>query len=145
VKVVQSGAELAVLDRSGDAIDPRRLGAAWHWIQRLFELHPVHALDIDGATIGATGYAHRLQPDDYAPLLDALGAIALVFETPRIRVGTAREDEARCAYCHADVADSDGVVKCSRCATLLHEDCWREHGSCPALGCGSGRARHRAR
>ncbi|HZU98056.1 MAG TPA: hypothetical protein VFF73_15235, partial [Planctomycetota bacterium] len=43
--------------------------------------------------------------------------------------------EIRCAYCHADAGRSP--VECSRCKTLLHEDCFDILGKCPTLGCGA--------
>ncbi len=34
----------------------------------------------------------------------------------------------RCSYCH----DSLGldIAHCQYCGTLIHNDCWKEHGSC---------------
>ncbi len=39
---------------------------------------------------------------------------------------------AKCSYCHQD----DGKMgACSSCGTLTHEECVKENGKCPTLGC----------
>jgi hypothetical protein len=40
----------------------------------------------------------------------------------------------RCAYCH-DAFGLDARIRCPRCSTLLHADCWADLGRCPTLGC----------
>lgn len=62
---------------------------------------------------------------------------------------------ARCPYCHAGVDGTEpDLVSCRRCRTVLHDECWRELGHCPVLGCpgkrpqrasGAGGARGRRR
>lgn len=59
-----------------------------------------------------------------------------------IRVGRRRDDDQRCAYCHADVeAEAEGTlaVACEACGARLHADCWEELGRCPARGCAGER------
>ncbi|MCO5167144.1 MAG: hypothetical protein M9894_12400 [Planctomycetes bacterium] len=41
----------------------------------------------------------------------------------------------RCTYCHAPLASPEAVY-CADCLAPAHEDCFREHGRCPAPGCG---------
>lgn len=44
----------------------------------------------------------------------------------------------RCTYCHAPLASPEAVY-CADCLAPAHEDCFREHGRCPAPGCGGTR------
>jgi hypothetical protein len=47
---------------------------------------------------------------------------------------SARDGEARCAYCHDPLASADVGVTCPGCATRLHDDCVVA-ARCPTLGC----------
>jgi hypothetical protein len=40
-----------------------------------------------------------------------------------------------CPYCLAGLADSDDVVPCPGCHTVLHRECWEENGGCAVYGC----------
>src|SRR4051812_36233442 len=51
-----------------------------------------------------------------------------------------RRSRLRCAYCHGSVVHA---ARCLRCGTVLHDECHRELGRCPALGC-NGRVCMRA-
>jgi hypothetical protein len=42
----------------------------------------------------------------------------------------------RCSLCHGEIGAS--ARACLGCLTLYHDDCAKEHGRCPTLGC-SGR------
>ncbi len=44
---------------------------------------------------------------------------------------------ATCPYCKDAVAHGqrDGVVRCDKCDSLHHAECWQEHGGCSAHGC----------
>jgi hypothetical protein len=47
----------------------------------------------------------------------------------------------RCGFCHVDVTGREpGLVACGRCKTIVHDACWREHGSCPVLACAGQKA-----
>lgn len=141
VRVVRGVHGLEVLNRSGNPTDPDRLGRTWHSIERLFELHPIESLAVED-TLEVVALADALPTLVYAALLDALGALALAFDMPLIQLGSARALVVRCAYCHGSTDHGDGLVPCAGCATLLHAECWREHGRCPVLGC-AGRAARR--
>lgn len=88
-------------------------------------------------------------------LLVLLEQIARAFERVALDVrvlgGTRRallglEGRPRCAYCHGPVSGEEpDLVACDRCATVCHEECWREHGSCPVLACGGDRPERAAR
>ena len=78
-------------------------------------------------------------------LLDALGVLAHAYDRrPALEIGlqarfvwTGGEDaRPRCPYCHDVFADKVGLVACSGCSTLLHQECHEENGGCPILGCG---------
>lgn len=47
---------------------------------------------------------------------------------------SARDGDARCAYCHDPLASADVGVTCPGCATRLHDDCVVA-ARCPTLGC----------
>lgn len=81
-------------------------------------------------------------------LLGILDRIARAFDRVSVDVrvlgGSRRallglEGHPRCAYCHDQVSgDEPDLVACNHCATVCHDGCWREHGSCPVLGCSGG-------
>lgn len=56
---------------------------------------------------------------------------AVTFEGP-VEL-TARENLARCAYCHDPLVQGAGVTGCPACGTQLHDDCVTQR--CPTLGC----------
>jgi hypothetical protein len=43
------------------------------------------------------------------------------------------DQQSSCAYCHGPLQNS--VHTCPSCQTCLHEDCSRELGRCPTIGC----------
>ncbi len=42
----------------------------------------------------------------------------------------------RCPYCHDEVIPGEGRG-CADCMGWTHDECWVEHGSCPACGAAS--------
>ncbi len=41
----------------------------------------------------------------------------------------------RCPFCHDSLAETDDLVACVNCQTLLHRECVQEGGMCSTLGC----------
>ncbi|MGE0709695.1 MAG: RING finger protein [Planctomycetota bacterium] len=54
-----------------------------------------------------------------------------------------RTEARRCPYCHGDFAEDRVAVRCVRCGTAHHGDCWEEHARCSVHGCGGERANSR--
>lgn len=50
---------------------------------------------------------------------------------------TVNVQRPRCPYCHEDVTPGEGQG-CAECMGWAHDECWDEHGKCPA--CGAARA-----
>ena len=53
-------------------------------------------------------------------------------------------ERERCPYCHGDFAqDEPGRcrVRCARCGTEHHADCWVDHARCSVFGCGEAEIR----
>ena len=42
-----------------------------------------------------------------------------------------------CPYCQSETARGAAVVRCAKCDTPYHADCWRENGGCAVYGCAS--------
>lgn len=50
--------------------------------------------------------------------------------------------DVRCPYCHDAIASRADAVRCGRCATPHHRECWAEHAStCSVHACGGTEAR----
>lgn len=61
----------------------------------------------------------------------------------RVRIGVVRtriDAESVCRVCGASLAEG-GLVKCARCATPHHRDCWEFNGRCSTFACGETRSR----
>jgi hypothetical protein len=114
----------------------------------------VRELKIGGHTIQA-----RLPANDFAgarrtSILRELEALAGALERPplavavlegSVRAVTDKRGRARCPYCREGISGEEpDLVACRQCETVLHDECWRELGRCPVLGC-RGRHPQRAR
>lgn len=86
----------------------------------------------------------------YKDLVQHLGKVAADFDRTSLKIhvldGERRvlsdaAGKARCAFCHEGVqGDEPDLVACERCQTVVHGECWTDHGGCPLMGCGSQRA-----
>jgi hypothetical protein len=54
-------------------------------------------------------------------------------ESIKVRIRDSDRQRQSCAYCHERFQSS--FHRCPSCATCLHDDCLRELGRCPTLGC----------
>ncbi len=54
-------------------------------------------------------------------------------QTWTVELRARRSPEQRCALCHDGIGTS--ARACLRCLTLYHDDCVKELGRCPTLGC----------
>lgn len=55
-------------------------------------------------------------------------------EAPKVSVSSV----SRCPWCHDSIAtdmDRAGRVACAGCLAVVHDECWRESGVCPACAC----------
>ena len=46
---------------------------------------------------------------------------------------TVNVQRPRCPYCHEDVVPGEGRG-CAECMGWTHDECWEDHGKCPACG-----------
>jgi hypothetical protein len=61
----------------------------------------------------------------------------------RVTLGVVRmkiDADAKCRVCGAPL-DQGGVVKCVKCSTPHHQDCWEFNGRCSTFACGETRSR----
>lgn len=61
----------------------------------------------------------------------------------RVTIGAVRmkiDAEAMCRICGASLAEG-AVVKCAKCSTPHHKDCWEFNGRCSTFACGETRSR----
>lgn len=61
----------------------------------------------------------------------------------RVQIGVVRlkiEADSVCRICGATLAEG-AVVRCAKCATPHHQDCWQFNGRCSTFACGETRAR----
>lgn len=61
----------------------------------------------------------------------------------RVMVGAVRmkiDAESMCRICGASLAEG-AVVKCAKCSTPHHQDCWAFNGRCSTFACGETRSR----
>ncbi len=105
----------------------------------------LHEVALEGDRLVVRGTTEHLGRQMLYDIIDTLDLLGRSFDRSQLqvqRVGPARyawhggEESARCPYCR-DVLDfeREDVSACSVCGTVLHDDCQREHGSCPILGC----------
>jgi hypothetical protein len=78
-----------------------------------------------------------------ADAADAEGAVHRAWEEVARRIESDRAGSKLrivlgCAYCHDRLARDQGVY-CAACLTPHHAECFREHGTCCAPGCGGTR------
>lgn len=65
--------------------------------------------------------------------LQCLTEAEIATEQPLIEPHPEPSNQPRCAYCHDDLDNK--VTACNECRTILHQDCAKELGRCPILGC----------
>ncbi|MCI0445614.1 hypothetical protein L0152_20670 [bacterium] len=41
----------------------------------------------------------------------------------------------RCPYCHCGVHPKDEIIRCSKCRTIHHTNCWYENQHCSVFAC----------
>jgi hypothetical protein len=61
----------------------------------------------------------------------------------RVTIGVVRmkiDAESICKICGVSLAEG-GVVKCHKCSTPHHQDCWEFNGRCSTFACGETRSR----
>ena len=51
---------------------------------------------------------------------------------------------ATCPYDHAVIKPGQDYIRCPRCGTAHHADCWKENCGCAVLGCDRGANAQRA-
>ena len=61
--------------------------------------------------------------------VDKISGLEIVVAAPG-----GEEESPVCTVCGADIADR--CVRCRRCATPLHRECWDYNGKCAVFGCG---------
>lgn len=123
-------------------------------VESLFQAQGARRLRSDGSWLEAELLASNVDPSGYAAVLAQLETAARAFDRSPIRVrvlGQVRKavqdarGATRCALCHEGISGEEAdLVACDRCHTVLHDECWRELGRCPLLGC-VGRSPERAR
>jgi hypothetical protein len=136
---------LAVDAKSPSAKEALEKTALRRAITETFDHFGVKALAFEHGRVRATVNATVLRHDRYRPLIDLLAAIARSFEGVPLGMGPfglvrralkTATGKPRCSYCHADVTGSEpDLVACEKCATVLHDGCFRELRHCPVLGC----------
>ncbi len=122
-------------------------------IGRLFDLG-VDEVRLEAGRLTARAAQLRVAPVDYPDVLLRLDHIARLLDRKSLRVNVLEGDRVaavdehgttRCPYCHEDVrGDELDLVACKKCATTVHDECWKENAGCPTLGCG-GRLAERPR
>jgi hypothetical protein len=124
--------------------------------------HAIHTVFTNGVRelkIGGRTVQARLPVNDFSGMrrtiiLRELEALAGALERPPLavavlagehRAATDKRGKARCPYCRDGLTGEEpDLVACRQCETVLHDECWRELGRCPVLGC-RGRQPQRAR
>jgi hypothetical protein len=116
-------------------------------VERLFQERELERLEVKDGWLRIDASDGAINPFDYKRVLEQLDAAARTFDRVELDVhvlGAKRRafrDEhggTRCAYCHGGISGAEAdLVACDRCHTVLHDECWRELGRCPLLGCGS--------
>ena len=111
----------------------------------LFTKLPLDSARIWSGKLTATAPLSRVQLEDFRPILERLDRIAKAFERVPVKVRVLGGERralrgasggARCAYCHDGITgDEADLVACELCHTVLHDECWRDLGHCPVLGC----------
>jgi hypothetical protein len=113
-------------------------------IEALFDRFRCYRLELFKRGVRAKVRAHPLLPATRRALVAHLDRIADAFDRRAIHVTVLGGDRralavkgaARCAFCHGEVTGRElDLVACRRCATIAHDECWRELGHCPTLGC----------
>jgi hypothetical protein len=51
------------------------------------------------------------------------------------RTATAADTASVCGVCQCAVAEGEVVGSCPACASVSHEECWKENGGCSVYGC----------
>jgi hypothetical protein len=70
--------------------------------------------------------------------VDGVGKVDLGAEPAVNAAGKPRvtlSPNQRCPFCHDPLVESDDLVACVACQTLLHRECVQEGGMCSTLGC----------
>jgi hypothetical protein len=66
---------------------------------------------------------------------DLLRTVLAVIEPSSLQVEERQALALHCPYCKGELTDNYDLLRCSECATLHHESCWRENGHCSVFGC----------
>ena len=67
-------------------------------------------------------------------VFDAAGALQVAAVENEMQVVRLKDSQATCMVCGTDVEEYR--VKCRRCKTPHHKDCWGYFGGCSRYGCG---------
>ncbi len=122
-------------------------------IWELFDLG-AERVSFERGWITASGTTRAIVPSCYRAILETLVGLSASLDRCPIKVKVlggerrAHVDESgktRCPYCHDHLTGEEpDLVACERCLSVVHDECWLEHGGCPLLGC-EGRSVERAR
>jgi hypothetical protein len=114
-------------------------------IMALFERFPVESLVLGRGELVATLPLDALTKADCRKVLDLVVAAAKSVDRGALDVtilgGERRAflglgGKPRCGFCHEDLTGEEpDLVACDRCSTVVHDECWGEHGGCPVMGC----------
>lgn len=123
-------------------------------IERLFKVYGIARLRIENGWLQVVARPGDVDPLAYHALLEWLDRAAATFDRVTLPVKVLGGERkalgdgkggTRCAYCHGGIDGGEpDLIACEQCHTVLHDECWREHGRCPLLGC-VGKSPERAR
>jgi hypothetical protein len=88
----------------------------------------------------AQPYRQRIRREEFEKTVQLLLDLIDVYEHQQMENLQILQSEGdrSCPYCRGIFdADSDSIVKCVRCGTSLHQQCWQENGQCTTWGCTS--------
>jgi hypothetical protein len=109
-----------------------RLEFVWRFSRSGFLLRvralPRTASDLDRWLVAA------FQLLDALPGIDGVGQVRLAAVQERL------DEEASCQVCGTALA-AGAVVRCAKCRTPHHRDCWEFNGRCSTFACGESRFR----
>ncbi|MBI3726236.1 DUF393 domain-containing protein [bacterium] len=113
------------------------------WIMCLYALRDYREWALRLARPGFFGFARRafeIVSENRSLIARLLGLDvarelekALTEDERSLVLSASREGASRCGYCH-DEAHEDATV-CPSCRAVLHEECGKELGRCPTIGC----------
>ena len=125
-------------------------------IDTLFEYGTTPEVKVSKGSYTFEVQVSSLHPDLYPSVLAVLDRVAAHFDRVKLKVKRLGGDRqalvdasgrTRCPYCRDAIrGDEDTLTACESCSTVLHEECWDQHGGCPIFGCAGQRpGRQRAR